>query len=55
MDQARVLFQTRVVDIVGDITEEEFDRLFDDCKRQVSGSQEAFEIWNKLFDEFQPR
>jgi len=50
MDQARSLFQSRVVDIADDVTVEDIEGIFDQCVKQVPGAQEAFEIWDKLFN-----
>lgn len=50
-NQVRGLFFERVSYIKDDISLEEIERIWGQCVEQVPGSQEVFEIWDKLFDE----
>jgi len=50
MNQARSLFWSMAVDIADDESGEDIDRIFNECVKRVPGAQEAFEIWDKLFD-----
>ena len=50
MNQARSKFQLTMVDMADYVDEENINRIFEECVKDVPGAQEAFEIWNKLFD-----
>ena len=50
MNQARSKFQSTMVDMADYVDEENINRIFEECVKDVPGAQEAFEIWNKLFD-----
>jgi hypothetical protein len=55
MDQARDLFADRILNSEAEVPDEDADRIFDECLDHVAGAREAFEIWDKLYDEYQSK
>ena len=54
MSEVRNLFNERVLSSEAEISDKDVDRIFAECVGKVPGSEEAFEIWDKLYDDYQP-